>query len=340
MFMRWLIPMTAIFCMAISAARAAGDTLVAGNKGEDTVSLIDIDSGRTMAKLWAGRAPHEIAVSPDGRLAVAVAYGGAVGGSKLYVYDVQAAKHLRTIDLGEHSRPHGITWLGNGNKVVVTTEGSHQLLIVDVDEGKVDAAIGTRQKMPHMVALTPDHRRAFVAGIRSGTVVAIDLSTQRWLGYLEAGRGTEGIAVTPDGREVWAANRGANNVMVFDSTDFERLAVIDTGRVPIRVAVCRRGIHAVTADWKDGALSVIDIAKKQILTKVPLSVDSGAVRPVSLLFHPTKDLLFVSIPSAKEIAVINSDEWRQIGLLHAGDGVDGLGYSPLQVRGDENGPFR
>lgn len=338
MLKRLIIPLAAFFCAVSTPASAAGDTLIAGNKGEDSVSFIDLETGRTLAKLWAGKAPHEIAVSPDGRLAVAVAYGGMVGGRKLYVYDVETAKHLKTIDLGEHSRPHGITWLGDGQKVAVTTEGSHQLLIVDVAEGKIEAAVGTRQRTPHMVALSPDRRRAFVAGIRSGTVVAIDLTTQRWLGYLESDRGTEGIAVTPNGREIWAANRGANNVVVFNSANFERMAVIDTGQVPIRVAVCRRGAHAVTTDWKDGALSVIDIASKRVVKTVPLSVDSGPVRPVSLLFHPTKDLLYVSIPSASEIAVIDSQNWQQIGLIRAGEGVDGLGYSVLQVR-SEGGPF-
>src|SRR3546814_8500229 len=58
------------------AAPAAAETLLVGNKGEDTLSVIALDSGAELARLPTGRMPHEIAISPDGKQAAVVAYGG------------------------------------------------------------------------------------------------------------------------------------------------------------------------------------------------------------------------------------------------------------------------
>jgi YVTN family beta-propeller protein len=49
-----------------SLAAARADTLIVGNKGEDTVSFIDLSSGQERARIPTGHAPHEVAVSPDG----------------------------------------------------------------------------------------------------------------------------------------------------------------------------------------------------------------------------------------------------------------------------------
>ncbi len=44
--------------MAVCAAASSAQTLLIGNKGEDTVSLLDLSSGREVARVATGRAPH------------------------------------------------------------------------------------------------------------------------------------------------------------------------------------------------------------------------------------------------------------------------------------------
>ena len=52
-----------------------GPVLLVGNKGEDTVSFVELVSGKELGRTPTGKAPHEIAVSPDGKQAAVVAYG-------------------------------------------------------------------------------------------------------------------------------------------------------------------------------------------------------------------------------------------------------------------------
>src|SRR3546814_4883323 len=100
------------------AAPAAAETLLVGNKGEDTLSVIALDSGAQLARLPTGRMPHEIAISPDGKQAAVVAYGGTT----IDIFDIAKRTKLRTIDLSPNRRPHGLLWLADG-RLVATTEG-------------------------------------------------------------------------------------------------------------------------------------------------------------------------------------------------------------------------
>ncbi len=66
---------TLLLLIAAVHSRASG-TLIIGNKGEDTLSYVDLADGRQLARPKTGPNPHEVAVSPDGSQAAVVAYGG------------------------------------------------------------------------------------------------------------------------------------------------------------------------------------------------------------------------------------------------------------------------
>ena len=60
-------------------------------------------------------------MAPDGRTAVVTNYGGSQSGNTLSVLDLVGGKPTRTIDLGQHSATHGIRFLPDGRRVLVTT---------------------------------------------------------------------------------------------------------------------------------------------------------------------------------------------------------------------------
>ena len=180
-----LLTVLAALAMAPLCAQAA--TLLVANKSDDTVDLIDLETGESRRTLPTGHAPHEIETSADGSLAVISNYGDRQQpGASLTVVDVAAGRVLRTVELGRHTRPHGLAWIGDG-KIAVTTEGSAHLLVVDVESGEIAAAVETGQEVSHMVAVTPNGERAFVSSIGSGTVTAVDLAAGRKLAVIATG---------------------------------------------------------------------------------------------------------------------------------------------------------
>jgi YVTN family beta-propeller protein len=276
--------------MVLVPVASHAQTLLVANKTDNTVDLIDVDTGESSATLPTGLAPHEIETSPDGSLAVISNYGNRdEPGSSLTIIDVPAATVLRTVDLGEHSRPHGLAWVGE-NRVAVTTEGSAHLLVVDIEDGRVVEHIPTEQEISHMVATTPDGGRAFVANIGSGSVTAIDLVQGTKLADIETGEGAEGIAVTPDGNEVWITNRAADTISIVDPRSLEIVETVACSGFPIRVAITPDGARALVSVARAGEVVVFDVQSREELTrrKLDLSTVPDASTPYRSAWSSTR----------------------------------------------------
>lgn len=319
----------------VSAARQepGTGTLVVLNKAANTAALVDLATGEVYATLPTGAGPHEVAVSADGRTAVVADYGGQTPGNTLTVLDLEGRKVVKTIDLGEHRRPHGIVWLPGGNRVAVTSEASESLLLVDVEAGRVVSALPTGQSLSHMVAITPDGKRAFTANIRSGSITALDLEEDATLRSVPTGAGAEGIDVTPDGTEVWVTNRDANTVTVLDASTLETKATIPSATVPIRVKITPDGKHALVSNAMSGELRIFDVAGRQEVAVVPLAADTGASPvPVGVLVAPDGKRAYVALMQGNAVAVVDLEAREVVGRIRPGEGPDGMAWSPLRGR--------
>ncbi len=339
-----------LFLLALSgvAAAAPSGTLLVLNKSDDTVSFIDLANNEVKATLPTGDGPHEVAVSTDGRTAVVTNYGDTEKpGKTLTVVDVPGKKVVRTIDLGNYSRPHGIVWL-QGDEVAVTVEASKALLIVGVNEGKVKHAIATDQVGTHMVAVSPKHHRAFTANIGSGSTTVIDLSLHQRITDVVTGKGAEGIAVAPDGSEVWVTNREANTVSIVDPATLKIIATLEPGKMPIRVKFTPDGTRALVSNAISGDVAVFDAVTKKQITSIPMQKEgermpqddtkrmasqfgTGPV-PVGILMPDALSLAFVANTNADTITVIDLASLKIVNRLKAGREPDGLGYSVLTIK--------
>ncbi|UCF66852.1 MAG: beta-propeller fold lactonase family protein [Acidobacteriota bacterium] len=322
-------------------------TLIVLNKSEATASLFDLASGRIAATVPTGAGPHEVAVSPNGKRALVANYGGREPGSTLTLIDVAEANVIRTIDLGRHQRPHGIQYLQDGRRAVVTAEASRALLIVNADSGEVTRAIPTDQEISHMVALAPDGTRAFVANIGSGSMTAVDLEQGTRLKNLETGDGAEGVDVTPDGRQVWVTNRAADTITVIDARSLETIDTLEASSFPIRIKITPDGRRALVSCARSGDVAVFDTESRAKLLRIAMKLEatsdtegrlfSGSFGkssvPIGILVHPSGRTAYVAHTQADQVSVIDLSEMVVVQRLESGREPDGLGYSPLKVAG-------
>ena len=322
-----------------------GSTLVVANKTDNTVDLVDLAAGKSVATLPTGFRPHEVAVSPDGSLAVISNYGDRdQPGSTLTVIDLIKVEVVSTIDLGKHTRPHGLAWISD-SQLAVTTEGSAHLLVVSPRSGRVDKEIATGQKISHMVAVTPDGKRAFVANIGSGSVTAIDLETGSKLRDIATGEGAEGIAVTPDGREVWVGNRAADTLTIFDPQTLEIREHVPCRGFPIRVAPTPDGKKMLVSAAESGEVVVIDTKQRQEIFRRQLDLSTAADAgtrlfgdrfgkspvPVGLVVAPDGSSAWVAATQADAVVVVATAGLRVLDMLEAGKEPDGMAVSPVTV---------
>lgn len=343
---RHLTPLTCLLVLEIFSCQfTLADTLLVANKSDDTVDLIDLATGRSMATLDTGHAPHEIAVSADGGLAVVTNYGDRDNpGNTLTLIDVEQARTLRTIDLGEHTRPHGVVFIGD-HRAAVTTEGSGYLLIVDLATGHIVHAVKTEQEVSHMLAATPDGRRVFVANIGSGSVTVIDLIEGAKLADIETGEGAEGIAVMPGGQQVWVGNRAADTLTLIDAHTLEILETIRCPGFPIRVAFTPDGQRALVSAARSGEVVVFDTGQREELTRTRLDLSNApdASRrlfgdrfgespvPVGLVVSPDGQTAWVAATQADAVVIVDAEQLTVRDLLKAGREPDGMAFSPVEV---------
>jgi YVTN family beta-propeller protein len=339
--MRFCAAALASVFLASGIARADG-TLLVLNKSEANVSLLDARSGAVVATVPVGLAPHEVAVSPDGRTAVVSNYGvRGNDGRTLTVLDVAGARAVRTIDLGELRRPHGVAFLPDGATVAVTAEANRAVALVDVASGRVLRTYATGAETSHMLAVSPDGARIFVASIGSGSVTSIDVATGS-VRSAATGAGAEGIAISPDGAEVWVTNRAADTVSVLDSATLEVRATLASPSFPIRIAFTRDGRRVLVSRARSGDVAVIDRATRKEIGRIPMSAKAGdpsgrlfsgmfgaSPAPVGILVPPSGTSVFVANSNADVVAVLDLARLEVVGSYRAGKEPDGLGYSAV-----------
>lgn len=323
-------------------------TLIVLNKAEASASLLDAASGSELYKLPTGAGPHEVAVSPDGRTAIVANYGQrGRPGHTLTVIGLPEGRVTDTIDLKEYHRPHGIEFLPDGERVIVTVEQEQAVVVVDVARGEVTQAIRTDQDVSHMLVLSPTADRVYVANIGSGTVTAIDLIAGEVLATIETGAGAEGIAMAPDGAEVWVSNRAADTLSIIDTETLEVVASLPCASFPIRVSFTIDGRHVLVSNARSGDVAVFDTGARREVRRIAMKVGplesrdgrlfqstfEGSPVPVGILVSTHRRHAYVTNTNADVVTLLDLDTWSVAGRLKAGKEPDGMAYSAVAVRG-------
>jgi DNA-binding beta-propeller fold protein YncE len=298
-----------------------------------TAQLIDASSGTSHTVLPTAVAPHEVAISHDGRWAVVAEYGDRNGvGKSLLVVDITSGAMARRIELAELPRPHGVAFLPGDRELVVTSEVNGVLGVVDFASGRVTATIETGGSASHMVAMTPDGRVAATSNIRSGSVSVFDLATRSRRGVYEVGTPVEGIALTPDGREAWLGANTAKQVIVVDVTTGQVAARIAGFGFAYRLAITADGRTAVVTDPGAEAVHLVDVATRSIRVTLPIGAVNGQpASPQGVTLLPDGRTAAITLKGAQQVILVDLATARVVQTFATQGGSDGIGFSTRRV---------
>ncbi len=313
----------------IAAAQApeAGGTLIVVNKGAASASIVDVSTGQVLKTLPTGDGPHEVVVSGDGSVAVVTDYGGRSGGNTLTVIDVPGLAVERTIDLGEHRRPHGIDFMPGDEVVAVTTEQSRHVVLVDVATGEIVSELPTEGDLSHMLAMPGSADLIYTSDIRDATVTEIEVARGASVRKFKVPVTPEAVGVTPDGSEVWVGSNELGVVSVIDTESGEVTQALEGFGWPYRVVFSDDGKTVLLPDLRGNELRIVDVESRTETARVSFP-DGG---PQSVIFSADGKYAFQSLSQEGRVAVIELESGAVIGYLPAGSGPDGVAHTARVV---------
>ncbi|HEY2431825.1 MAG TPA: beta-propeller fold lactonase family protein [Vicinamibacterales bacterium] len=305
--------------------RAVGPRLIVLNKDDATLAVIDPATGRTLGTVPTGEAPHEAAVSEDGRMAFAANYGAQTPGSTISVIDLTTMKELRRVDVSPLRRPHGL-FVRNGG-LYFTAETNRIIGRYDPGSNTIDWLLGSGQAGTHMIWVNHDATKMVTCNIGSNSLTIYERGANA-LAWNEAvvavGRGPEGFDVSPDGRQVWAAHSRDGGVSIVDLDQKKVIETIDVHtKVSNRLKFTPDGKTVLISDDEAGEVLVIDVGTRTVTKKIPAGKGSEGI-----LMPPDGGYAYVAVNAENHIAVVDLKTLTVVRTIDTGRGPDGMAWVP------------
>jgi DNA-binding beta-propeller fold protein YncE len=312
-----------------AVAACAQARLLVDQKGDRSLAIVDPAQGKVVADVAEGGVTgHEVAASPDGKLAFVPIYGNSgVGqpgtdGTKIVAIDLASHKVVGEINFDHGVRPHCPVFDPRDGMLYVTTELNQSITIIDPKTLKIVGSIPTGQPQSHMFTISHDGLRGYTANVGPGTVSVLDMKARKTLKIIPVSGNTQRIAISNDDRWVFTA----------DQTK-PQMAVIDTATDTVKTWVKLDGLGYGGAPSKDGrwmlmaipdqnAVDVIDLKTMTLAHKVDVGKS-----PQEVLVRPDGKTAYVSCAASNNVAEIDLSTWKVTRMISTGKGTDGLGWA-------------
>jgi len=284
---RLLTTITAVLLLAGSARAAPFAYITNSNGGDNSVSVIDLETNTVIAMVPVGEQPTEAAVNRAGTRAYVTNFGAG----SVSVIDTGSNSVIATIAAG--NRPFGVSVNLAGTRVYVANSLEGSVSVVDTATNTVIATVPVSGGSSTVTAI-PDGSEVYVAGGPGGcygsVVSVIDTATNTVTASVPMTDGACAVAATPDGTRVYVAT--LVGVSVIDTATHTAAAVATLPQAPVvGLAVNPAGTRIYTANFGNGTgrtVSVIDVATGAVTATV--DVDD---RPLAVSVDPTGARVFV-----------------------------------------------
>lgn len=300
--------------------------LVALNKTDATLAIINPATMKVTAKVPTGDSPHEVVLSADGKTAFVANYGAQTPGNSLSVIDLATAKELRRVDLSPLFRPHGIQMIGG--KLYFTAETNRMIARYDPAANKVDWLMGSGQNATHMIAVSADEKKFYTTNIGSDSVTAFEFQNvppaASKITHIPVGKQPEAIDISPDGKEVWAGLNVDGMIEVVDTAALKSKEKINIGGRPYRVKFTPDGKAVVCTMPASKELLIIDSVSRKELKRIKLES-----APLGIVFSANGKTAFVSAGQPDVVLKIDLDTGEVTGRVETGKVPDGIAVAGI-----------
>jgi DNA-binding beta-propeller fold protein YncE len=169
-----------------------------------------------------------------------------------------------------------------------------------------------RGRIDHM-AVDLKRQRLFVAELGNDSVGIVDLSSRKMISRIPGLKEPQGVGYEPTTDMLYVANAGDGSVRSFEGSDYKTTGRIDLGSDADNIRVDAAATR-VFVGYGSGALAVIDPSTRSKVGDISLEA-----HPESFQIDPDTSQIFVNVPDARGIAVIDRVSQKQIGKWSLAD---------------------
>jgi YVTN family beta-propeller protein len=163
-----------------------------------------------------------------------------------------------------------------------------------------------RGRIDHM-AIDLKRQRLFVAELGNDSVGIVDLANRKLIHRIPGLKEPQGVGYEPSTDMLYVANAGDGSVRLFEGNDYKPAGQIELGSDADNIRV-DAATKRVFIGYGSGALAVIDPSTRSKIGDIPVKA-----HPEAFQIDPDTGQIFVNVPDAHGIAVVDRVSQKQIG---------------------------
>ena len=313
--------------LAGATAFASGERLaLVSSEGENSVTILDLLTEKTVKVLPTGMVPHAMAAAPDGKIFV-----NNRGSADLTVLDANTLEVTATIPLPAISfqlalapdRKTLAVVYKNALKLTLVDVSSNSIIrTVDVAEMPAEQFKGAMMAHPYW---TNDGKYVYCPDSVHKTIIKVDAATGQVAKRIALTGGNHYMHASPDGKLLYAVNETAKDGTSLTLLDAASDAIIADLPIPLAEGEKGTGHHAAFSpdnrfyffgNMGSSGLHVLDVAAQKWIKVIPTGKGPG---------HPavSRDGKHIFVVHHKDgvISVIDVERQEHVKDIKIGDGT-------------------
>ena len=238
----------------------ATDESTAGFDRVSFLSVIRTDDGSIVRRIEVPGAVHHVAVTPDGRYAIAT-HPNAGGISVSDLDNFLPATALQTGPM-----PNYVVTSPDGRWLYVSNAGNDTVSEIDTERWTVRRTFAVGGSPEHMV-VSADGARLYVNNVDDGTVSVVALAEAAVVDTYTVGGGLHGIDLSDDGRSLFVSGLEEDKLAAID-LESGRLRVVPLAASPYHLTTIRGTGKLYVSSAEEPRVWVVDQETLSVLGEI------------------------------------------------------------------------
>jgi YVTN family beta-propeller protein len=307
-----------LFGAATCAGVAHANNVIVLDSGEAQLSLIDEATHKVVATEPAGKEPHHLMITPDGKSLI---IANSVSGNLMLV-DPKTGTLQRWIQ--DIEDPYQLGFSPDHQWFVTNALRLDRVDVYHYDgHGMTLAKHLEIAKTPSHMTFSSDSRTVYVTVQDSGDLVAIDLPTQTVRWRMHVGDTPAGLWMTPGDKYLLVGMTGEDDVAVVDPRTRQVVKRIHTGKGAHNFRSLDDGKHVAVTNRVASTISIIDYTT---LTNTG-DITGLLPGPDDMELSADHRYLWVTFRFAKHVGVIDMTTHKLIDTIAVGRSPHGLYFN-------------